>query len=250
MLHYRNAVIRKLAAAAALALPVPAHAQSIVSPGLSPSIATPGLMAPSPVQTGAVRLMGEHATDGIQFRKTRVAASEIGDIRLMLSASQTIKQHDLLGAPPPRLPKASLIAGAAIEWDMGKEDSLGLFGSYTRERSKPLALFPSRRHFGAEALAVGLEWTHDDSFVASIGGYSTGPSGNRTAVERMVDLAGGGLKDAKGAEFQLMALPADDRAGGSYGFRLQQQRVTLDNLFGQPARRTETIGSFFVAYKF
>lgn len=184
------------------------------------------------------------------LQKSKSVDAEIGDVRMTLAASRTKGAVATVQNLSPRSTVSDYTVAGAVEFDLGKADSVGFFGNWTKERRKPLILFPSRRHFSSDAQSFGLGWTHNDRFVASLTRFSIGPSGSRTPTERMFDLAGGGFKKATGLAFTLTSLPPEKEIGATYGFDLRQQRSLESGFTNFASARNETIGTLFLAYKF
>lgn len=256
MWRYELAKLGGLAMAMSLISPPAAQAQTaqpvdarmMKSPRLEKETSLPQEESGALASLSAFRVEQALATSLSQNTKSVVA--EVGDVRVMLSASRSKKDHSALQLLSPRPTTGNFAVAGAVEFDLGKSDSIGLFGTWSKERRKPLSLFPSRKYFTSDAQSFSLDWTHNDRFVASLSRFSTGPAGNRTQTERMVDLAGGGMKKATGFALALTSLPPAQRQGVTYGLNVRQQHVAEDSWLGRQSGQNETIGSVFLAFKF
>jgi hypothetical protein len=229
--------------------------QSAVADGLRDMQWT---LAPSPssrptatkLPTSHMSLAVNRSVTGSVSQNANSITGEIGEMRVLLSASRSKRDHNLIQDLLPRPTMSNMTVSGAVEIDLGKSDSVGLFGNWTKERRKPVTLLPSRKYFTSDAQSVGVSWTHDDQFVASLARFSTGPSGSRTSIERIVDLAGGGVRKASGIAFTLANLPPAEGRSMTYGFDVRQQNVVEDSWSGLISGKNETIGAVFLAYKF
>jgi hypothetical protein len=213
--------------------------------------------SPQPLRTAVTKpvvsdmvLAIDRAVVGSLPQKSNSVSSEIGDLRVLLSASRSKREHSLIQDLLSQPTTSNLAVGGAVEFDLGNIDSIALFGNWTKVRRKPITLFPSRKHFTSDAQSFGMSWIHDDQFLTSLVRFSTGPSGSRTPTERMVEVAGGGLKKANGFAVTLAHPPRVERWGMTYGLDLRQQHVVEDNWFSPTSGQNETIEAVFLAWKF
>ena len=258
MRSLRIATLSRLAAATCLLLAVPALARNAQSARIndldtlhwrlasSPSL-PPSSIKPSDLD---VILAVNHTGPAKLRQKSRSVAGEFGDMRLLLTASRSKRDHSLIEDMLPPQTTATMAVGAAVEIDLGKTDTIGLFGNWTKERRKAITTLPSRKHFTSDLQSIGLSWSHDDMFNASLARFAAGPSGRRTPNEYMVDLAGGAPKKATGFAFTLASIPQTGHPHITYGFDVRQQHVAKDSWIGRILAPNETIGAVFLGYKF
>lgn len=185
-----------------------------------------------------------------QTLKTRAASAEIGDAQLTLSAtrSKKVRSQGLVDVPSSSRPMLS--AAGELSFDLGASDSLALFGQWSRVKYRPIALLPGRKFLASQEQAAGLRWTNGGRFETTLAAYRVGPSGRRSGLERMVELAGGSPRRASGFSLTLVGHPDVRHDRLSYGVDLRQQRTDFANGFAPAARANEAIGSVFFRMEF
>ena len=239
---------------AAMSTPASAQAQSalvtVAPPATQRQIWSPPKADAAPSQR--IWQMSDYrlstADTGGQF-KSHSFEGDIGDIQVLLSSIHTRRAHPSPDAHIATKRASAMGAGAAIALNVGKSDSIGLFGTWTRERRKQILAASPRRNFASIEQSAGLSLNHENRLFTSLAAYRIGPSGSRSPVERILDLAGGGPRKASGVSFTFTSSPFSDTDRLSYGFDLRQQRAER-NAFGQSGKRAnEAIGSLFFRAK-
>lgn len=204
----------------------------------------PGL-APSP--SVASRITSARSE---QNMKIRYVAGDIGDARFVLTVARSKKGQTRL--PLSELPRRSsrLSTMAAFEMDLGQADTLSLFAGWKRDRIRPAMLVPGRHYFASVERSAGVVLEHDNRLWLGLTAFDKGPTGRRSAVDRMIELSSGGIRKSTGLAFTLTAAPTERRGNLAYGLELRRQKTDMSLIPLSGTRVNEANASVFAILRF
>jgi len=119
---------------------------------------------------------------------------------------------------------AMMAVGADMTGDISARDALTLAGTYAVERRRPAFIVSPHRNYRTDERAVSLHWTRDDRLDLAGTLFDTGPAKQRTAVERIADLAGGAPRMAHGWGLTASLYPSGQPGRLSMGIDFRDQQ--------------------------